>query len=505
MSTTSRLLSGSLSNWVKIGVTFIARLVLVPVYLSYWTPEVYGIWISIEAFISIVTTISRGHQDYLGFEFLKFGINNRRSIASYLWSGCIASFTLGLIELLIIGAIIWSGSLDIIVGESGMATDIAIVLLLQGVAWLLSGNIGGLFVRVLHPFGYYPRMGWWGVWKQILTTSAPLIAVVLGADLLMAGVALAISNVVYYMPLFYDQHILLKKEKIWGSGKTTLSMGFKNLIYSMALSGKQLLESLRHQGVRVVLAPLSGASGVAAFSTMRTGANVVMQGLNTITNPLMPELMRFLNQKDQERTEVAFGTVWFVIILFSPAVVVLQVVIEPLYTLWTRGTLDFNPLLFAVLSLGVLVYGLAQPAIAVARGNNLLKPQLVISILAGTTVVGGMVLLVPLMGILGAGIALLLSELIALCCYLYVTKRWLENRGMKWPAHLFSETAITITVASVAMVMIVWLPIFWWVTLLISLPLFVWNIKRYWNALPQLAKEHAQVIMKRLPLIGRII
>ena len=147
MSTTSRLLSGSLANWVKIGVTFIARLVLVPVYLSYWTPEVYGIWISIEAFLSIVTTISRGHQDYLGFEFLKFGVNNRKSIAAYLWSGCWVSFSLGLIELLIIGAVIWSGSLDLLVGESGvppgMANDIAIVLFLEGVAWLLSANIGG--------------------------------------------------------------------------------------------------------------------------------------------------------------------------------------------------------------------------------------------------------------------------------------------------------------------------------------------------------------------------
>ena len=171
-------------------------------------------------------------------------------------------------------------------------------------------------------------MSWWGVGYTIVTTAAPLIAVIQGADLLTAGIVLAISKIVFYTPLFYDQYKLLKKEKIWLYGKTSLELGFKNLTHSTALSAKDLLESLRQQGVRVVLGPLSGAKGVAAFATMRTGANVVIQGLRTITGPMMPELMRFLNQKDQERTEVAFGTVWFVIMLFSPAVVLCRLLLN---------------------------------------------------------------------------------------------------------------------------------------------------------------------------------
>src|SRR5690606_38192305 len=99
----------------------------------------------------------------------------------------------------------------------------------------------------------------------------------------------------------------------------SFKMGLKDFIYSLALSGKDLLENTRQQGARLILAPLAGAVGLATFSTMRTVANIALQGLGTLTNPLMPELMSFLHKRDQERTEVALGTVWMIVaIVLSP-------------------------------------------------------------------------------------------------------------------------------------------------------------------------------------------
>src|SRR5690606_4203016 len=131
-------------------------------------------------------------------------------------------------------------------------------------------------------------------------------------------------------------------------------------------------------------------TGLAAFSTMRTATNVAMQGLRTVTIPLMPELVQFLHKKDQERSEAAFATIWIVTMIgLCPAIIILQNIIEPLFITWTRGQITFNPWLFATLSIGVLVFALSQPAIAVVRGNNILQPQILISALTGGIAMGG--------------------------------------------------------------------------------------------------------------------
>ena len=183
------------------------------------------------------------------------------------------------------------------------------------------------------------------------------------------GVAIFAQNVPFYIDLFK----LFKKEHIRPS-KPSLVLGLSNFRMSLPLLGKSLLENVRQQGVRLLLAPLSGAVGLAAFATMRTGANVALQGLNTICNPILPDLMRFLHDRDQPRSEAAFATIWVVVVaLMAPAVVILQTFVEPLYVVWTQGKIPFNPLLFSILSLGVLVYAVVQPAMAIVIGNNLTK------------------------------------------------------------------------------------------------------------------------------------
>ena len=152
---------------------------------------------------------------------------------------------------------------------------------------------------------------------------------------------------------------------------------------------------------------LAGPVALAAFSTMRTGANVALQGLNTIINPLLPDLMRFLHDRDQPRSEAAFSTIWIVSgSIYGTGRRNLQIFIEPFYVYWTQGKIAFDPLLFALLSLGVLVYAVVQPAMAVVIGNNLTKTTIaLIAAVAGVILFAVLIVLVPIIGILGAAIA----------------------------------------------------------------------------------------------------
>ena len=500
MSTVSRIFSGSIASWAQIGVTMAAQIALVPIYLSHWNLLTYGIWLAVQSLVSLISTIDFGHQEFLAYEFLRVGNNNRSELGKYLWSGILVGVLISLIQIIITVIIINTSLLSKLLDKDNLylIQEAGTVLVLQMIAWLISTSITGLLFRVLAPFGYFPRMVWWNLFGSIITTLVPLLTVILGGDLLIAGISMTCAGIFVSIPIYIDLFRLVRKENILFH-YPDVKLGFHNFFKSLAISGKEILENIRQQGARLVLAPLAGATGLAAFSTMRTGSNVALQGLRTIINPLMPELMRFLHQRDQHRSEAAFSTVWLVLIaLMAPGVVILQAIVEPFYNVWTRGQVAFNPLLFSALSASVLVYAIAQPAMAVVKGNNLLKAQVLLSALAASIVIGGIFLLVPIIGIVGSGFALFTAELAATIGYKIVAKNWLHNNGLKWPSKLFNTATFSIIIAIISMLILVMFPQLKWYTILISLLSFIINIWLYWQVMPAFAATQASKIVNRL-------
>lgn len=484
----------------------VAQVALVPIYLTHWNVVTYGVWLSIQAIVSFITILDFGHQEFLSYEFLRIGKDNRAQLSTCLWSGISVGIVISLIQLLLIIVFVNSDALPILLGKSNQLSPALIratkyVLFLQGVSWLVCSSATGLLFRVLVPFGYYPRMAWWNLFSSIISLILPLIAVILGADLLIAGIVTVCTGLTIGVFIYVDLFRVLRREKISFS-LPSWQVAKRNFFRSLAITGKVLLEMARGHGIRLIMAPLSGAAGLVAFSTMRTGANVALQGVRTITNPLMPELMRFLNQRDQDRVDVAFGIVWIIVVaLLAPAVVLLQAFVEPLYMLWTRGKIPFDPLLFALLSLGVLVYAVAQPAMAVVVGNNLLKPQLVISALGAGIAIIGLSILVPVMGILGGGVALFIAEVVATIGYWSVARRWLHGMGLLWPERSFIIAITSVIIAAVSMGFMTWFPQLTWLILILSVLLLGWNFQQYWLILPGLATQRAKKLIIGLPVI----
>ncbi|MEJ7644570.1 MAG: hypothetical protein WKF87_08230 [Chryseolinea sp.] len=510
MSTAKRLISGSAASWVQIAVNMASQMVLVPIYLSYWSAETYGVWLAVQGVMSVLSMLDAGHQNFLAFEFLRLGVDQRSVVAKYLWSGVATALMICLFQIVLIVIFVFTGTLSFLLGDSAVADSTLlyqaiVALLIQGVTWMLFASLPGLIGRALAGFGYFPRIAWWGVVAATTTALSPLIAVVMGADLIVTSAVLAIATGFYSIFIYIDFYKIIKKEDI-EFVKPSLSTGYSNFKKSLPLLGKSLFENVRQQGVRLILTPLSGPVGLVAFSTMRTGANVALQGLNTIVNPLAPDLMRFLHLRDQPRTESAFATIWILLIaIMAPGVVVLQAFVEPLYLLWTQNKVSFNPLLFALLSMGVLVYAAVQPAMAVVIGNNLTKTQLALTGLAAIVVFVVLIISVPLVGIVGAGAALLLAEICAAIGYKIYAKKWLREHGLQWPSRPFQIAMAAVIIAAVSLGALIMLPEFKWILLPASMLLFAVNVMRYWKILPQVAKQSAKAILLRLPVVGKIV
>jgi O-antigen/teichoic acid export membrane protein len=509
MSTAARLISGTTASWMRMGIIMISQIALVPLYLNFWSVETYGVWLAIQALIAVITMIDLGHQTYLGYEFLRLANTNKNELSRNLWSGIVAGCCIGMFQIVLILIFMYTDTLPGLLGmanlrDQGLVRAAGIALLLQGVAWLIATSISGLFVRTLEPFGYYPRLAWWGVFCELVKNIAPAVAVVFGADLLVTGVVLAAVTIGMNIPIYFDMFRLMRKIQIRFC-RPSIKLAYKNFLRSTAVVGKLILENARQQGVRLVLAPFSGAAALAAFSTMRTASNVALQGLNTITNPLMPDLMRFLHGRDQVRSEAAFGTVWVVVVaLMSPAVVILQIFISPLFNLWTQGQIQFDPTLFAILSLTVLIYAVTQPAMAVVMGNNLMKPQLLLSGFAAIVVIGGILVLVPSIGIAAAGVALLCGEIVSSIGYTIVAKKWLAKNSLVWPTKSFLIAITSVVIAAVSMGSLILIPEAKWIIFAVTLLLFAWNFWRYWLVLPSVVTHKILHFAGRLPGMKKV-
>lgn len=498
-SSVSRILYASAASWVRIGVTVVTQMALVPLYLASWDAKIFGAWLLLQAVWSVVAVVDVAHHEYVGYECLRLGTTRRVAITGVISAAMPMALVIALWDVLLVFGLgktdliaSWVGHDPVLLGEWRAA------LLVQAVTWLITGSLGGLAVRWLTPFGYWPQFAWWGVLNAVVIAVAPAVAVVVGANILQAMWVLCAANVIYYLIFFAAMARMMRHEGL-RVDRPRLVQGLSQGMRALWLCAKSFGDMARQQGSRIMLAPLAGVASMAAFSTMRTGANFALQGLNTVTGPLMPELMRFLSARDQPRMESAFAVVWLVLcVVLCPGMLIVQYLAPALFPLWTHGKIAFDPWLFGMLSQSVAVMALAQPAAAVLQGNNVLRAQLVISLLAALVAVGGIALLVPQMGIRGAALALLVAEGVSLFCTVWVAGRWLQANGMYWPWRPFAAAAGSLLVTAIGLTALVLLPThFTWVGLAIGLLLQAVVGFIYFQHLPLLARSRAVALLLR--------
>jgi O-antigen/teichoic acid export membrane protein len=448
MSVVKRVLSGSAAAWSKIIVTLFGQLALVPIFLSHWTVEQYGCWLILQSITGLSTVLSFGHQNFVGFEFLKCGKDKTDQLALIFYSSIPYGIFIGIIELLIVlGVIYFGGIVAIFDPEHKLSQELihetTYASIVQSATWLLISSVGGLAGRLLAPIGHYPRNAWWGVLGAFISMIASVLAVFWGAGILLTTVAVAVVTILYNIPLYYDFWKIFKINGLHPV-KPDWKLGFNNAVRSFAIAINTFLDILRQQGLRVFLSSLVGVKEMTAFSTMRTASNVTLQGVGTIVNPILPELMRFLKNRDQERGDATLAFVWFfTVILLAPVLVILQGIMPDLFALWTRSKIEYDPLVFGLFSIVLIIYAVSQPASAILQGNNQLKQQLFITILVSLISVLGVIFVSPILGIRGAAIVLVISEFFGCFALIIFANNWLKKNYMHWPWSLFLLTLIS--------------------------------------------------------------
>jgi O-antigen/teichoic acid export membrane protein len=456
-SATRRLLSGTLSSWMRIVLTISSQIAVTPIFLSHWSIEEYGYWLLFQAITPLIQLVDTGHQTYVGYECLKLGARRRRMLSITTSSAIALCWATGACTVVAVMATVQlaqHGLLGASARDMSSQWHMGALLIAHSIVWVLTGSIGGMITRMLACFGQFARFSWWSLVLQLVNTFVPAAVVLCGYDLVTAALALLLSTFCINVLLIRDALKQCRKHGI-ALDRPSRKVGWRNFRRSIVVSLSSACDLLRQQGVRLILAPLGGAREVATFSITRTGANFALQGLGTITQPLMPELMGFVRDRDQVRAESAFALVWLILLwIVNPAVLVLQWIGPSLFAVWTHGKVPFDPVLFGLLTADILIFALAQPAIAVVQGNNLTRVQFSTSVLAAFLTVGGIAVAMRFAGIRGAAAALAIVEVVVSTVYVTVAYRWLTEVRMRWPWPSFISVLFSVAVTIVAMLWI---------------------------------------------------
>src|SRR5579859_3092827 len=109
MSTLHRFLSASAAGWVRILLTASSQLLLVPIYLGHWSVDEYGCWLVVQTIVTLSAIVSTGHQNFVGFEFLKVGDKRPREFRVLYYSAVPWVLLIASLELLVLVGLGYGG------------------------------------------------------------------------------------------------------------------------------------------------------------------------------------------------------------------------------------------------------------------------------------------------------------------------------------------------------------------------------------------------------------
>jgi O-antigen/teichoic acid export membrane protein len=463
MSSVQRILSASAATWVRILLAGASQVLLVPIFLSHWSVEQYGCWLIIQALFSFSSIVSMSHQNYVGFEFLKIGSDQPNQLSRMFYSALPLVVLVAVAELSLLAALTFFGCFDAIFDANHSISRQPLrlaswSLLIYASSWLLSSSAGGLASRLLTACGYYPRVTWWNTFITFVVAVASAGAVALGAGLLGMVACVTAAKFIASIPYYLDMWRLLRRCDLQPA-RPDWMLGWRSVMQSLAISGTAVLDISRQQGLRIFLGTLVGITEMTEFATMRTLSNLPTQGIGAINNPAMPEVMKFLRERDSASVNAAMGFSWLLgVVVLAPLLIVFQWIMPAIFVVWTRGKIEFNPALFALFSVALLLFAVARPCATILQGNNLLKIQLRISIAMCAFAIPGIIALTLAFGIIGAGVTILLTEILGSVSIIWCAANWLKQHAIAFPTRLFAMALSSIALAAIATALMLYLP-----------------------------------------------
>jgi len=371
-----RLLLGSGANGLGIVARLSEQLLLIPIFISSWSLELYGEWLLLSAIPVYLSQADFGFVSAGSNELAKRTKDGSSRSAIPFYSDYFSIFSTWSIVIFLVFVLI---CINIPLQSFFSFTEISqidaqtILVVLIGDALLgqvsLTLHAGLRACRVLH-LGLFLR--------AMATFLRIFITLVVVAGFEMEAVKLAYSFIIARVVLILFQYYFLKKhsfvprvrlfqkpvERMW----PVLALGLELILLPLS-------DALLLQGMVMTVGVALGPVAVVVFATHRTLARTTAQLLRLVFSPLRAETTLLQNKEDQAYltklvmsvTRLSF---WMSIVITGPLLLLGSIIFEK----WTNGAMTFQMPLFSLLIAGAMLEGIWRIAASIRLGNNKHRP-----------------------------------------------------------------------------------------------------------------------------------
>ena len=412
-----RLVRVSVATWVCTLITLAIQLISVPICLHFWGRDIYGTWLSVFAAFTMLRTIDYGHTLYVGNKLnVLYHTNDhelRVNLASALWGVAI----LGLIQISFVIILYYTNSMGIIIGRQDNLRyheQVFMGLMVMSICWICSASYIGIVHRILNPLGMLYQSTWMMMWLQVALFFAIISAAILKFNVFHTAILFAIVQTGFYISSAIYVKLRLPQYFPWWRD-SNYKVGVRNIIYSLPVTAGWMMTQGGISAIVLLISSCLGPAAVPIFTTLRTISNLWTTLINSLTQPMIPELVRF-HAKGECKKLITVNKVYWALIssIINLSVILIYPFLGIVFAFWTWHHLSFNKSLLSLMLASIIVMSMGALMNAFLAGINQFSYIVVSSALRGLLVLFLGWLLLPKYGMIGLGFAILIAEFLVL-------------------------------------------------------------------------------------------
>ena len=432
MASFKRIISGTTAGLTRNFFNLIIILVSLPIYLSFWSLELYGIWVLIFSLVSLINLPTSNYLEYLQNEFLRNGTKNKLGISKIIFGSISIILLIKFFTLIIFLIIIKYYPNFEFININQKYFNILKISIFFLIASDIIACVVGVLHRALYPFNYYPKIQWIGLIIALLIPTIQIIGLFYGFEIIELSIAtFVIGNLLNFFYLIYTI-TLVKEIKIKYKG-FYFNKNLKHFFNSFYLLLGNVAHLLKNEGSRIVILPFVGTVQLVTYVTIRTANNFMKQLFSSFSNSFLIEYADNINKKNKKKFINSYKIYYLILnSLIAPIAFIFQIIASDLFQIWTKNKIEFDPILFASITAAFLIMIFYTPGFLVIQSKNLFKEDLKISIITSILFIISFMTLVNEYSIRGAGFALIFIELITGALIFYTSNKWLKKNLVKF-------------------------------------------------------------------------
>ncbi len=394
-------------------ITIVIQVLSIPLFLTFWGAHLYGEWLLLSTIPSYITLSNLGFGIAAATEMtLSVARGDKERALNVFQSTWIFISAISLFLIVLFFALVFfipiTGWLNLQLISLTQAREIIILFILQ----LALLQHRGMYDAMYRTDGNFARgVTIFNIWKLAEFVASALVVWRGGGPVAVAGVVLG-TQVVATALVHLDLR-RLSPWLIWGWSQARVDTLKQIAGPAIGFVGFPIGYALSIQGMTMVIGIFLGPAVVVAFSTTRTLTRFVWQIMNAISNSTQVEFSVAMGKNDIDLARhIHRRSCQLAVWLTAISSIVLALTGRYIYTVWTKGKVQYDPVLFGILLFASIADTVWSTSYAVPLAIN--KHQKMAGIYVGSTTISlaAACVLASVAGLHGAALSLLIVSVI---------------------------------------------------------------------------------------------